>query len=140
MKTLHSYLKGQLSRSDPHPAIDHSIRAHLHEDGRISFYIHPHGRDGETIDFWVDDRDVIKEKRIKDEPLPEVYREKVLTSVSEFQAFWGFGNNKNLLFAPMLKRYSRVTEIIKAIETVKGVTANYSGTDGDDYYVFRPHL
>lgn len=52
---LYEYLKANLSRQDPHPAIDHQIRAQLHEDGRISFYIHAEGRDSDTADFWISD-------------------------------------------------------------------------------------
>ena len=51
--TLEDYFRRQLGRADPYPAIDHSIRAQLHEDGRISFYIHADGRDSDTQDFWV---------------------------------------------------------------------------------------
>lgn len=56
--TLYDYLKTQLSRQDPFPAIDHSLRAELHADGRISFYIHAAGRDSDTADFWVTDAGV----------------------------------------------------------------------------------
>ena len=52
---LYDYLKKQLSRQDPHPAIDNDIRATLHPDGRISFYIHAEGRDSDTADFWISD-------------------------------------------------------------------------------------
>lgn len=51
MKTLHSYLKRQLTQGNP--VIDHSIRAELHADGKISFYIHASDRDSDTADFWV---------------------------------------------------------------------------------------
>lgn len=63
---LYDYLKKQLSRQDPHPAIDHSIRAELHADGRISFYIHAERRDSDTADFWISDAGIF-EKR---EPMP----------------------------------------------------------------------
>jgi hypothetical protein len=63
---LYDYLKKQLARQDPHPAIDHSIRAELHADGRISFYIHAEGRDSETAGYWISDAGIF-EKRI---PMP----------------------------------------------------------------------
>jgi len=49
--SLYEYLHAQLTRSDPHPAIDHAIRATLHKDGRITFYIHAAGRNSDTSDF-----------------------------------------------------------------------------------------
>ncbi len=52
---LYSYLKQQLERRDPYPAIEHTLRAQIHQDGRISFYIHAAGRDSDTVDFWVSD-------------------------------------------------------------------------------------
>lgn len=56
--TLDEYLRKQLTRSDPNPAIDHQLRATLHPDGRISFYIHAERRDSDTADFWVSDAGV----------------------------------------------------------------------------------
>lgn len=53
MKTLADYLRENIERDQPHSVIDHTIRAELHQDGRISFYIHPSGVDGETLDFWI---------------------------------------------------------------------------------------
>lgn len=50
---LYDYLKLNLSRADPYPAIDHSIRAELTTDGSISFYIHAAGRDSITADYVV---------------------------------------------------------------------------------------
>ena len=63
--TLDAYLRKQLTRADPHPAIDHRLRAQLHPDGRISFYIHAEGRDSDTADFWVSDAGVFE----KTEPM-----------------------------------------------------------------------
>jgi hypothetical protein len=34
-------------------AIDHSLRVRLQSDGGCTFYIHPSGRDGQTLDFVV---------------------------------------------------------------------------------------
>lgn len=138
MKTLHEYLKNSLTRNDPHPAIDHTIRAELHEDGRISFYIHAQGRDSDTVEFWVPKDDKLIEKRLMDEPLPEDTRKKVLDACRKYSGFWGLGNRNAMCIA--MDRNEPVEEFIAAIETVEGVTANPIGTDGDDYYVFRPHL
>src|SRR5690349_22741738 len=135
MKTLHSYLKEQLTRSDPHPAIDHAIRAELHRDGRISFYIHADGRDSDTPDFWVSENGNLYEKRLKDEPLPEAIRAQVLKVCLKFGGYWGHGN-RNAMCVPIMETLSRSQEITGAIETVEGVTANYSGTEGDNCYVF----
>lgn len=48
MKTLEQYLKDDHDRG----VVDHSIRAHEHE-GKVTFYIHPSGKDGDTLDFQV---------------------------------------------------------------------------------------
>jgi hypothetical protein len=59
---LYDYLRKNLERQDPHPAIDHQLRATLHPDGRISFYIHAERRDSDTADFWVSDAGVFEKK------------------------------------------------------------------------------
>ena len=46
MKTLEQYLRDA-------PVIDHVIRSGTGPDGSVSFYIHPQGADGETLDFGV---------------------------------------------------------------------------------------
>lgn len=46
-KSLHDYL----SDADSNGTLDHSMRATKGADGQIRFYIHPAGRDGETLDF-----------------------------------------------------------------------------------------
>lgn len=48
-RTLEQYLK------DAHDAgaIDHSLRVRVGAQGDVLFYIHPSGRDGETLDFVV---------------------------------------------------------------------------------------
>jgi hypothetical protein len=132
---LYDYLNKNLSRTDPTPAIDFGIRAEKHQYGRISFYIHADGRDSDTEDYWVEGNS-LKEKRLAHEPLPESVRSKVLAVANRFGAFWGFGN-KNALCVPIPKGHDWKT-IVDWIETVEGVTANYSGTEGDQYLVFRP--
>jgi hypothetical protein len=48
-QTLHEYFTENHARG----VIDHAIRANVDEQGRVSFYIHPQGVDGNTLDFWV---------------------------------------------------------------------------------------
>ena len=47
MKTLAQYLK------DNQSAPGHTLRAAYHASGAITFYIHPEGVDGDTLDFMV---------------------------------------------------------------------------------------
>lgn len=49
MKTLDSYLKENFAKG----VIDHAIRAHVDDEGWVTFYIHPLNVDGETLDFSV---------------------------------------------------------------------------------------
>ena len=49
MKTLEQYLRENVQKG----AIDHMIRASVDSDGWVTFYIHPHGVDGDTLDFSV---------------------------------------------------------------------------------------
>lgn len=51
MKILEQYLRENHEKG----VIDHVIRAQVNNDGWVSFYIHPHGIDGETLDFDVND-------------------------------------------------------------------------------------
>ncbi len=47
--TLEEYLRDTFERGG---TIDHAVRAHV--DGeRVTFYIHPHDADGNTMDFVV---------------------------------------------------------------------------------------
>jgi hypothetical protein len=61
MKTLEQYLKDDADRG----VIDHTVRCVVKEGGRVTFYIHPDGVDGETPTFEVSgntlaqDRDVL---------------------------------------------------------------------------------
>lgn len=49
MKTLQEYLAANY---DKH-AIDHILRARVDPAGNVTFYIHPHGKNGDTLDFTV---------------------------------------------------------------------------------------
>lgn len=59
MKTLFDYLNVNMREMRPFTAIDHKLRAKLHEGGKISCSIHPDGVDGKTMDFWVDGNTLI---------------------------------------------------------------------------------
>ena len=131
---LYDYLDKNLSRQDPHPVIDFSIRAEKHTDGRISFYIHADGRDSDTEDYWVEGY-AVKEKRLADEPLPESVREKILEKTRHLGAWWGYGN-ENVLLVDIQYDHQTVTEFIESVGD--GVVANYLGTEGDDYLAFKP--
>jgi hypothetical protein len=48
-QTLEQYLNKALDAN----IIDHVLRASVDEKGRVNFYIHPHGKDGDTADFVV---------------------------------------------------------------------------------------
>lgn len=48
-QTLEKYFRD----ADASGAIDHSVRARVGADGAVTFYIHPSGRDGQTLDFVV---------------------------------------------------------------------------------------
>lgn len=51
MKNLEQYLRDNFNNG----VIDHIIRAQVDSDGWVSFYIHPHGANGDTLDFDVMD-------------------------------------------------------------------------------------
>lgn len=54
MKTLEAYLRDAFDgKSTKRQAIDHSIRANVEADGSVTFYIHPSGVAGETLNFVV---------------------------------------------------------------------------------------
>lgn len=48
-QTLEKYLVDAAASG----AIDHTLRAHVFPNGTVKFYIHPAGRDGQTLDFVV---------------------------------------------------------------------------------------
>lgn len=47
------HLEDYLREAHDQGVIDHALRAHVHPDGSVKFYIHPAGRDGRTLDFQV---------------------------------------------------------------------------------------
>lgn len=49
MKTLEEYLRENIEAGN----IDHAIRAQIEADGVVTFYIHPAGEDGDTLDYEV---------------------------------------------------------------------------------------
>lgn len=49
MKTLDTYLTENFERG----VIDHALRANVDDEGALTFYIHPMGVDGDTLDFQV---------------------------------------------------------------------------------------
>lgn len=61
--SFYEYLRANLTRNDPFPAIDHALRAELHADGRISFYIHPDNRDGITPTYWISDAGIFEVRK-----------------------------------------------------------------------------
>jgi hypothetical protein len=136
--TLEDYLRKQLTRSDPYPAIDHRIRAELHADGRVSFYIHAEGRDSDTESYWVKDNE-LDEKRLYREPISTELWEKIL-AVTERR----FGAYRNKDFLVVSEQYDRKT-VADWVETVGGgVSAGYHSREGhperDGYHIFKPCL
>lgn len=55
MTDLETYLK----ESYDNVTIDHIIRASVNDAGEVFFYVHPFGRDGETLDFKVEGNQLI---------------------------------------------------------------------------------
>lgn len=55
MKTLEKYLKDNLSNN----TIDFALRARQLQSGAVVVYIHPDGKDGETMDFAVEGNTLI---------------------------------------------------------------------------------
>jgi hypothetical protein len=48
-KNLETYLRKNCEQN----IIDHALRAEVAADGTVSFYVHPQGADGETLDYSV---------------------------------------------------------------------------------------
>jgi hypothetical protein len=137
--TLYDYLKTNLTRQDPHPAIDHAIRAELHEDGRISFYIHAAGRDSDTETFWVKEN-TVEEKRLYREPLPEDLWVKILEVTQRFGGYRS--HERDYLVVDGLYDPKTVAEWIESVGG--GVSAGYrtseGGPDRNRYWIFKPCL
>jgi hypothetical protein len=137
--TLEDYLRKQLTRTDPHPAIDHSIRAEIHPDGRVSFYIHAEGRDSDTESFWVKDN-AVEEKRLYREPIPEELWPKILAKTGPFRGYRS--HERNYLVVDGASDPKTVAEWIESIGC--GLSAGdyhyEGGADHDDYIVFKPCL
>lgn len=137
--TLEDYFRSQLTRTDPHPAIDHSLRAELHADGRISFYIHAERRDSETERFWVKEN-TVDEKRLYREPLPEPLWKKILETTKRFGAYRS--HQRDFLIVDSCYDIQTVSDWIESIG--QGINAGYhsseGGPDHDRYRVFKPCL
>ena len=50
MRTLEKYFKDCAEAE----IIDFCLRVHIGRDGSVTFYIHPEGKDGDTLDFAVE--------------------------------------------------------------------------------------
>ncbi len=50
MKTLEQYIHENMDRD----VVDFAVRVRSYGNGKVGFYIHPEGRDGETLDFVVE--------------------------------------------------------------------------------------
>lgn len=137
--TFEDYLRKQLSRSDPHPAIDHSIRAELHADGRVSFYIHAAGRDSDTERYWVK-YNAVEEQRLYREPLPEEIWDKILSVTKRFGGYRSPARDYLIVDGEHDPR-----TVADWIETVgSGLSAGLHGREGgpenDRYLMFKPCL
>ena len=64
MPTLEAYLRSDFARN----VIDHVIRAHVHDDGSVVFYIHPSGVNGDTLDFQVCGNRLVENPRVTRTP------------------------------------------------------------------------
>jgi hypothetical protein len=109
LMTLYEYLRKNLTRNDPHPAIDHALRAELHADGRISFYIHPENRDGVTPEYWISDTGIF-EKR---DPMPA--KASFLSQPKEFRDSQLAAMAEKLMQTPVpgTAKYDDETELIQ---------------------------
>lgn len=52
-------LQKYFTEAAAHGVIDHTVRAHVREDGLVGFYIHPAHGDGTTADFVTYDATVV---------------------------------------------------------------------------------
>lgn len=60
--TLEQYLRNGIEFAN---VIDYSLRASIAADGRVTFYIHPDSRDGDTADFEVDGNTLAKNRDVQ---------------------------------------------------------------------------
>ena len=60
-KSFEKYLEDNINNK----IIDFSLRASIGKDG-IEFYIHPDGKDGETLDYWVESNTLISRSSYND--------------------------------------------------------------------------
>lgn len=75
---LEQYLKGNFEKG----IIDHAIRvSHIDQSGKPHFYMHPHGYDGDTLDFVVNDN-WITQKYANEEVKQDEKKSKLSVSVS----------------------------------------------------------
>lgn len=65
--TLYQYIKQQLARQDPDPALVHTVNVQSHADGRISFTIEAEDRESPVAEFWLSDAGTFE----KIEPMSE---------------------------------------------------------------------
>jgi hypothetical protein len=54
--TLERYLRKAIIEGK----IDHAIRASISAKGNVVFYLHPQGKDGDTLDFRVEGNTVLR--------------------------------------------------------------------------------
>jgi len=55
MKNLEQYMKENFEKG----AIDHALRAHVNAAGDVTFYIHAAGHNSDTLDFKVEENNLI---------------------------------------------------------------------------------
>lgn len=78
--SLEAYLRDSCSRN----VIDHSIRARVDSDGSLTFYIHPSGVDGDTLDFVVCGNTLIQEQYV---PMPGM-KERLRSFMAAVEPIW----------------------------------------------------
>lgn len=79
MKTLETYL----TDAERAGVIDHSLRMQRGKDGDVRFYIHPHGVDGDTMDFEVQGNALFQ---VSDLVLGEALSDEVLATKADVDA------------------------------------------------------
>ncbi len=94
---LDEYFRSNFTRG----VIDHALRADVDEQGRVSFYIHPLGVDGETLDCWVLDNCVFDKRGLSPEDVARMLKD--LARASNHEGGGG-GGSENLPAA--LEKYN----------------------------------